>query len=73
MCAVTSLTPFAYKMYTKFKEEGFQCSSFSMPHWHNNEETHLHVNEDIPKPLQLEGKTCLVGIDCDKDHSLLES
>ncbi len=43
-----------------------------MPHWHNDEETHLHVNEDIPKPLQLEGKTCLVGIHCDKDHPLLE-
>jgi hypothetical protein len=67
MCAATSLTPFAYKMDTKFKEEGLQCPSFSMLCWHNDEKIHLHVSEDIPNPLQLEGKTCLVGIDFDKD------
>jgi hypothetical protein len=41
--------------------------------WHSDEETHLHVSEDIQKPLQLERKTCPLGIDRNKDHPLFES
>ncbi len=73
MCAITSLTSFAYKMYTKFRKEGLKCPSFSMPCWHSDEKTCLLVGEDIQKPLQLEGETCLLGIDRDKYHPLLES
>ncbi len=43
-----------------------------MPCWHIDEETCPLASVDIQKPPRLEGKTCPLGIDCDKDHPSLE-
>jgi len=68
--AITPLTPFVYKLCVQLKKEGLQCPSSPMSRWHIDEETHLHVGVNTQKPLQLEGKTCPLGTNCDKDYPL---
>ncbi len=41
-----------------------------MPCWHIDEETHPHIGVNIRKSPHLEGETCLLGTDCNKDHPL---
>jgi hypothetical protein len=69
---ITPLTPFVYKMRAKLKKEGFQCPSFPMSCWHIDEKTHPHVGLNTQKPLQLEGKTCPLQTNRDKDCPLHE-
>jgi hypothetical protein len=59
-------------MDVKLKKEGFQCSSLAMWCWHINEKIHLPVSVDIQKLLHLNGKTCFLKIDHDKNHLSLE-
>jgi hypothetical protein len=40
--------------------------------WCIDEKTCLLIGVDIQKPPQLKGETHLLGIDCVKDHPLLE-
>jgi hypothetical protein len=63
-----SLTPFAYKMHVKLREEGIWCPSLPTP----CEEICLPTGVDIRKCPQLERETCLLSIDRDKDHLLSE-
>jgi hypothetical protein len=56
----------------KLKEEGFQCPSLPTPCWHIDEKTHLSIGVNIQKPLQLEGKTCSLGINHDKNCHFFE-
>jgi hypothetical protein len=67
---ITPLTPFVYKMCAKLKKEDLECPSFPMSCWHIDVETHPHVGVNTQKPLQLEGKTCPLGTNCDKDCPL---
>ncbi len=73
MHVVMPLTPSIYEMCIKLKEEGFQCFSFPMPCLHIIEEACLLANVDSWKPLQLEGETCVSGIDDDKYHISFKS
>ncbi len=66
------MTPFAYKMCINLKEQGFQWPSFPTPCWHIEEGTCSLFGADIQKPFQFEGKTCMLGINPNKDHPLLE-
>jgi hypothetical protein len=53
--------------------EKVHALSFLIPIFiHKYKETPLHVGIDIQKLLKLEGKTCLLGTNCDKDHPLLK-
>ncbi len=72
MHAITPLTPFVYKMHAKLKKDGLQCPSFPMSCWLIDEKTHLHVDVNTQKPLQVKGKTCPLGNNCDKDCPLPE-
>jgi hypothetical protein len=42
------------------------------PCWHINEKTHPPIGADIQKPPQLEGETCPLGTNHDKNHLSLE-
>jgi hypothetical protein len=59
-------------MCTKLKEEALQCPLLLTPYWHIDEKIHLPTGVNIRKPPQLEGETCLLGIEHDKIHCLLE-
>jgi hypothetical protein len=56
-----ALTPFAYKMCAKLKEEGLNalCSP-------------CHVGKSMKKPPSLKGKTCLLRINRNKNYLLLK-
>jgi len=43
------LTPYAYKMRVKLKEEGIRCLSLPTPCWHINEKTRPLAGVDIQK------------------------
>jgi hypothetical protein len=61
-------TPFTYKTNKKLKVEGFQSPSHSMLRCHINEENGWFANANTQRPLWLEGKISLLGVDCDKGH-----
>ncbi len=56
------------KMCTKLIEESFQCPLLPMPCWHIDEEICSPYGVNIQKLLQ--GETCPLGTNCDKDHPL---
>jgi hypothetical protein len=37
-------------------------------YWHIDEKIRLPIGVDMQKPTQLEGKTCMLGTDHDKNH-----
>jgi hypothetical protein len=47
MHIVMPLTPSAYKMCAKLKEEGLQCPLLPTPCWHINEEIRLVAGVNI--------------------------
>ncbi len=55
-------------MRAKLREESFQCLSLPTPFGTLMKKPIHFVSVDIQKPLKLEGETCPLGIDCDKDH-----
>jgi hypothetical protein len=55
-------------MCSKLKEEGLQCPSFPIACWHIDEKTRPPIGVDIKKPPQLEGKTCPLGTNHDKNY-----
>jgi hypothetical protein len=64
-----SLTPFACKMCVKLRKEGFQRLLTSC--WHIDEKTRPPTNENIQKLPQLDGETCLLWTNPDKNHPSL--
>jgi hypothetical protein len=55
-------------MNVKLKEKGFQHLLFSMPCYHIDEKTHLHVDANTQKPIQLKGETCPLDINHDESY-----
>jgi hypothetical protein len=53
-------------MNAKPKEEGLQNPSCSMPYQHFDEKSHPPIDANTQRPIQLEGKIGLLGIDHDK-------
>jgi hypothetical protein len=59
-------------MCAKLKEEALQWPLLPTPCWHIDEKTCSPIGVNIQKPSQLEGKTCPLEIDPNKNHILLE-
>jgi hypothetical protein len=55
-------------MNAKPEEVGLQNPLCSMPYQHFDEQSHLPINANTQRPIWLEGKIGLLGIDHDKGH-----